>query len=113
MPRIQSYSFGSITIDNTTYTSDVIIFPGRVQPEWWRDKGHELQPQDLETVVNADITRLIIGQGFHGRMTVPQKTVGFLAEHGIDVEAYKTTEAWEQYNETSDQDTAAAFHLTC
>lgn len=113
MPQIDGYSFGNITIDGDEYENDVIILPDDVKDHWWRAKGHELQPKDLETVVDADIERLIVGQGFHGRMNVPQKTIAFLNEQGIAVETYKTTEAWKQYNETRDDNTAAAFHLTC
>lgn len=39
---IASYSFGKITIDGQTFTSDLIIYPGRIDPSWWRREGHFL-----------------------------------------------------------------------
>ena len=31
---IESYKFGEIVIDGTTYTSDVIIYPDNVDDKW-------------------------------------------------------------------------------
>lgn len=33
---INSYDFGRIVVDGKAYTSDVIIFPDRVNSYWWR-----------------------------------------------------------------------------
>ena len=50
---IEHYSFGRITVDGKTYTSDVIIYPGRVDASWWRREGHNLQAVDLTGVIKA------------------------------------------------------------
>lgn len=42
MNRIDSYRFGQISISGLKYTSDVIIFPDRVQAHWRRGDSHEL-----------------------------------------------------------------------
>ena len=47
MKTIDSYHFGQIMINGEKYSSDVIIFPDRVQGEWWRKKGHELGLEDI------------------------------------------------------------------
>ena len=44
--KIDSYSFGRIVINGKTYTSDVIIFPDKVDASWWRKEGHLLQLAD-------------------------------------------------------------------
>ena len=36
-PQIESYSFGEVVIDGKRYRSDVIVFPDRVKPNWWRE----------------------------------------------------------------------------
>jgi len=50
--KIDQYAFGKIVIDGKTYTSDVIIYPEKVDASWWRKEGHRLQPADLEKIVS-------------------------------------------------------------
>jgi hypothetical protein len=112
--EISAYSFGRITIRGDTYTSDVIIYPGRVNPSWWRKEGHLLQPVDLEEVVTARPSVVIIGTGASGVMKVPHETVRFLESKGITVHVARTAEAVELYNTTpKDKPVVAALHLTC
>jgi hypothetical protein len=35
VPKIESYHFGEIVIDGRRYSSDVIIYPDRVEGQWW------------------------------------------------------------------------------
>lgn len=115
--HIDYYSFGRITINNKTYTSDVIIYPGRVDSSWWRKQGHYLQPVDLDDVVKAKPDILIIGTGNSGVMQVPEKTLRFLKSRGIAVNPAVTGKAVEVFNkmqvEKPDKIIVAALHLTC
>lgn len=115
--KITHYSFGKITIDSKTYTSDVIIYPGRVDSSWWRKEGHYLQPVDLTDVVNAKPDVLIIGTGNSGAMQVPEETLKFIKSKGIRVYVDITGRAVEEFNrlqaEKSDKVIIAALHLTC
>jgi hypothetical protein len=112
--RIEHYSFGKIVIDGKTYTSDVIIYPGRVDSSWWRKEGHYLQAADLSDIIEARPDILIIGSGFWGVMTVPPETVGFLASKGIETRVERTDKAAELFNSMGDGNTViAALHLTC
>jgi uncharacterized protein YprB with RNaseH-like and TPR domain len=114
MPHIQSYSFGKITVDGTVHTSDVIILPGGARPRWWRKEGHKLQKEDLQEVIEAQPTVLVIGTGNVGMMHVPQDTLDYLAAHGIRVEVEPTAAACERYNQLAkSEQAAAALHLTC
>jgi hypothetical protein len=61
--RITNYSFGKITVDGKTYTSDIIIYPDFVDAGWWRKEGHYLQAVDLERAINFRPDVLIIGRG--------------------------------------------------
>lgn len=114
MPHIESYSFGKITVDGTLHTSDVIILPGGVRPRWWRKEGHNLQEEDLQEVLEAQPTVLVIGTGNVGMMQVPQETLDYLAAHSIRVEVERTAAACQRYNELAKaEQAAAALHLTC
>lgn len=114
MPRIESYSFGMITVDGKTYSSDVIILPGGVRTGWWRKEGHRLHKEDLEEVIAAKPTVLVIGTGNVGLMKVPQDTLNYLAQHDIRVLVEPTAAACQRYNELAEaEQAAAALHLTC
>ncbi len=112
--KIEHYSFGKIIIDGKTYTSDVIIYPGRVDSSWWRKEGHYLQVIDLAGVINAEPDILIIGTGYSGVMQVPKETITYLESKGIEVHVAHTEKAVELFNGLQkDKIVIAAFHLTC
>jgi len=110
--RITQYSFGSITIDGRTYRGDVIIYPDRVDPSWWRVKGHSLSPEDLKDVISAQPETLIIGTGAYGAMEVPESTIKFLRSKGISLHIAKTAEAVKIFNSSKGR-TIACLHLSC
>ena len=112
--HIDSYSFGHITVDGVEYTSDLILLPDRVAPNWWRKEGHSLSPGDLEAVVDAKPEVLIVGIGANGIMRVPESTVSYLAEHGIELVVERTKQACDAFNALPrERRAAAALHLTC
>ena len=115
--KINGYSFGKITIDGKTYTSDVIIYPDRVDSSWWRKEGHYLQTVDLRNIVSSKPDVLIIGTGHDGVMRVPEDTLSFIKSKGIEVHIGITSRAVELFNqmqsEKSDKRIIAALHLTC
>lgn len=50
--RIENVAFGRLTIGETTYTSDLCIYPdGRVVDGWWRRQGHGLCVEDIADLV--------------------------------------------------------------
>ena len=111
---IDSYSFGSITVDGKRYTSDVIIYPDRVDSSWWRKEGHNLCMEDLREVVQYRPEVLVVGKGKPGLMTVGADLVEQLAGLGIEVRSAPTAKAVELYNQLSPgKKVVAALHLTC
>ncbi|MGC9398298.1 MAG: Mth938-like domain-containing protein [Anaerolineae bacterium] len=113
-PKINAYRFGHIEIDGQSYTSDVIIFPDHVMSGWWRQEGHVLYPTDLESVFEADVEALIVGQGAYGRMRVTQATRRKVKSAGIDLIVQHTHDAVETYNAMREEkNVVAALHLTC
>ncbi|MFW6308932.1 MAG: Mth938-like domain-containing protein [bacterium] len=112
--RIENYSFGKIIINGQEYTSDVIIYPQRVDSSWWRKEGHLLHKDDLQEVLDENPRLLIIGTGKNGMMKVPGELKQELEDAGINVKVARTNKAVTIYNnlETT-TDTVAALHLTC
>lgn len=112
--KITHYSFGTITIDGQTFTSDVIIYPDRVESKWRRIEGHLLQIEDLADIMIAKPSVLVIGTGASGLMKVPGNTLEYLKSNGVEVHIHDTKKAVEIFNKiSSDKPAIAALHLTC
>lgn len=112
---IDEYSFGRIKVAGKEYTSDVIIYPDRVDSSWWRKDGHRLVPEDLADLLLDPPAILVIGTGYAGRMAVPAETFEDLRGRGMQVFVARTEEAVEEFNRLQRQNIrmVAALHLTC
>jgi hypothetical protein len=112
---IEGYEFGRIVVDGVSYRSDLIIFPTRVKAGWWRLEGHELNPKDIEEIIEEKPEVLIVGTGYNGRMVVLPETKKLLEEKGIELIEARTAEACRRYNEEAraGRRVCAALHLTC
>jgi hypothetical protein len=113
--HIDSYQFGKIVIDGVSFTNDVIIIGDTVQSNWWRKQGHSLAVEDLQTVISAKPSVLVVGCGASGLMKVPESTRQVLQEHHIQIEAFNTEKAVQRFNQLSRRgaNVVAALHLTC
>ncbi|MDI6839786.1 MAG: MTH938/NDUFAF3 family protein [bacterium] len=111
---IDSYEFGRIVINGITYTHDVIIYPDRVNQNWWRKSGHLLQIDDLSEVLKESPDVLIIGTGAYGVMDVPNELLETIKANQVEVIVKPTNEACEDYNKLiNTKKVIAALHLTC
>jgi len=111
---IEFYDFGQITIDGRRYTTDVLIFPDRVDYGWWRREGHRLSVDDLKDVLQAKPEVLVVGTGYHGYMKVPNEVREYLASKNIELIVQSTREAYKTYNRlASTKRVVAAFHIAC
>lgn len=114
MKNIESYSFGKIVIDGREYSSDVIIFPDKVESNWWRKEGHSLYEEDIKSVLERRPEVLVVGTGSMERLTVPPETRERVKSEGIKLIIKPTEKACKTYNEVlQEKDVAAALHLTC
>lgn len=112
--KIEHYFFGKITIEGKIYTSDVIIYPEKVNASWWRKQGHNLEIDDLVDILSAEPEVIVVGTGAIGMMKVPKETIAHLESKGIEVHVARTGEAVEIFNKLQkDKVAIAAFHLTC
>ena len=111
---IDHYSFGTLVVDGTEYTSDVIIYGGRVR-SWWRETGHAVSRSDVEELVSECPSAIIFGTGAYGVMQVGQDVRRFIEGKGIDVIVKRTGEAVREFNQLTEngQAVALAAHLTC
>ena len=115
MGNIESYNFGRMVIDGTSYTKDVIIYPdSRILSPWWRNKGHVLEIVDLQDLIAAVPDIIVCGTGAMGIMRPTAALKDFLEASNIDFIVQKSSKAVETYNQLSGpQKVGGCFHLTC
>jgi len=115
MSKIEKYSFGSIHVDGRKYGRDLIIYPGKVHPEWWRKEGHKLQLEDIPEVLADPPEVLVVGQGDPGRMQVDRRVAETLSNLRVQLVVAPTQKACDTFNELSQKGkrVVAALHLTC
>lgn len=113
MSKISGYRFGRVVVDGVELTRDVIVLPGRIVRNWWRNDGHRLVRDDLVAVWDDLPATLVIGTGADGRMEPDPVTLEALDKHGIEVECLTTDLAVTRFDELDPSTTAAALHLTC
>ncbi len=115
---ITSYTFGKMTIETRSFSSDLIIFPnGSIRDNWYRRSGHLLEMADLRTLVDEKPDLIITGTGAYGRMALEPALESELEILGIKIQAMATPEAVALYNkmiqDAPSQGISACFHLTC
>jgi hypothetical protein len=102
--KIDTYEFGSMTVDGKIYNADLIIFPDKIKSNWWRKEGHSLALEDL-----------VVGRGFSGCMKIPPDTKKVLQYRNIQIIDNDTGQAYRIFNEqiSRGKKVVGAFHLTC
>ena len=111
---IESYTFGRMEIKGQAYTSDLILFPNKINDSWWRETGHKLSLKDIEDVLQEIPEVIVIGTGFYGILEVEEEVKEKAQSKGITLIIEKTENAVQSYNEIASQKkTIGAFHLTC
>jgi hypothetical protein len=113
--RIENVAFGRLTIGETTYTSDLCIYPdGRVVDGWWRRQGHGLCVEDIADLVAQEPGTIVIGTGVNGRLRPEADLAARLRRQGIELLDAPNAEAAALFNRLWGRcRLAAGFHLTC
>lgn len=112
---IDNYQFGSIEINGKTYNNDVIIHGEEfLNDHWWRKEGHNIEIDDLKDLPEK-FEVLVIGNGASGVCNVPDETIEYVKNKGVEVIIQMTGEAVGTYNRllSEGKDVVGAFHLTC
>jgi hypothetical protein len=104
-----------MVIDGSSYTKDIIIFPGgRILSPWWRKQGHVLAIADLEELIASGPEVIVCGTGAMGVMRPGADLQKYLKARNIEFIVQKSAKAVETYNSLSGKKRAGGcFHLTC
>lgn len=122
---IEHYSWGKFIIRGEEHSEagdatvgkgkDIFLFGKKVK-EWKKRKGHSLTREMVEVVLETDAEVLIIGNGADGALSVPQKVIDHLLDHGLrKVIVLRTPEACAEYNRRCREGEKVALlaHGTC
>jgi hypothetical protein len=112
---IENYSFGNMVVNGVRYSNDLKIIKGKVVPEWWRQRGHFVDADDLQDILISKPDILVIGKGSPGQMKSTGELQKILKDHSIELIEEKTAEAVETFNTLFQEgkNVAAGFHLSC
>jgi len=114
MNIIDSCQFGLIVVNGKKYTSDVIIFPGRVRDNWQRKTGHRLCLEDIAEVITESPEVLVVGTGISGLMKVLPEVIEVIGASGTKFIVETTDKACNIYNHLCrSQRAVAVLHITC
>lgn len=115
--HFEAYSFGSITIDGTTYDHDVVIDRGKISKrkkkpskKYREDFGHT--PLSIDEKIPWKCSRLVIGTGKEGALPVMQEVNREAQRRKIKLLIVPTEEAIVELNRNSSE-TNAILHVTC
>ncbi len=92
--------------------NDLLVFPDRVDQNWWRDEAYVLKVQDLAAVFASEPKLLIVGTGYNGMMKVSQDVRDYCREHDVRLFEATTDKAVQEYNRKEGPGVVGAFHLT-
>ncbi len=113
---IEEYHFGRIKINGVIYRSDIkITSAGVILHEWWRKKGHIVEIEDIEDILEDIPDVLVIGKGKPGLMKTSQQLKRYLEKQHITLVEEASSKAVKVVNKLFADKVkfAAGFHLTC
>lgn len=111
---IEKYTSGNITLNGHSYTSDLIIFPHRINASWRRKESHNCSLEDLEEAIDFKPNALVIGTGARGTMKVDPEVVRFFESNNMILIERPTDAAVNIFNKFNIDSirVVAALHLT-
>ncbi|MCK4553308.1 hypothetical protein KAT80_03830 [Candidatus Pacearchaeota archaeon] len=113
MTIINSVKFGSITIDNKTYSEDVKILPsGKVLKRWGPKGSHTICLEEFNEILKEKPSVIIIGTGYHEIAKLELEAKKQIKTKGIKLIIESTPKAVISFNNLN-RSKGGLFHLTC
>lgn len=117
-PVVMHIEWGKIEIDGFGVLKDAKLWPGGARAWDWRETGtrHDpgIQVADVEELLAAGATTVVLSRGMDFVLQVPTATVEALEARGIMVHVLETRAAVRAYNElAATTPVGALLHSTC
>jgi hypothetical protein len=112
MAKINSFTYGSITIDNVEYGHDVYILPsGKVEE---RPYGHTFTKDQINHISKEKPDVVFVGKGTSGLASLSDDARSLLEKEGIETIEDDTPNIKDKFNDLSKtKKVAAIIHITC
>jgi len=119
--KIDSTEFGSITVNGTLYSNDILIqLSGEVVKRKKKlskkhyGTSHIISLEEADFVYEKGCDTLVLGTGQYGNVKLSPEAAEFFEYHGCRVLQMPTPDAIEAYNKTRGKIRAIGlFHVTC
>ncbi len=112
MVKINSFTFGSLTINNRAYDTDMIVcWDGEMMP---RESSHTFTKGELIELLVKGIDTVIIGTGTAGCVKIEKDAEDFARTKNVRLIYERTPEAIQDFNNMSrNRKVIAVIHVTC
>lgn len=107
---IRAYAQGSITINQTEYTSDLIVMPESVITDWSPAPVAELSAAHFDLLADYEPEIVLLGTGREQRFP-PARLLADLGRRGIGLEIMDTAAACRTFNVLMSEDRRVAACL--
>ena len=118
-PNIDQTTFGSITIEGSTFEHDVVIgLDSQVKKRKKKlskavyGTSHILSLAEAKHIYEPEAKRLIIGTGQEGNVRLSGEATDYFKKKQCQVDLLPTPEAIHSWNEAAGP-TISLFHVTC
>lgn len=108
--RIKAYAEGSITINETAYTGDLIVMPEHLVESWESAPVADLEPAHFEVLKQHEPEIVLLGTGRCQRFP-SARLLAELGRQGIGLEVMDTAAACRTYNVLMSEDRRVAAAL--
>jgi hypothetical protein len=110
MATIDTSAFGSVTIDEKKYDSDVyVLVSGKVEE---REKSHTISKKEIEYILKDSPEMIVIGRGTSAVAELNDEAQRFVETLDIDVVIGKTPDIRTAFNGAKGK-VGAIIHTTC
>lgn len=118
-PKINSTSFGSITVEEETFENDILIrMDGQVEKR--RKKlsknlygtSHKISLEEAKYIYEKGAERVIIGTGQYGNVKLSKKADKFFKKKDCTAKLLLTPKAAKLWNKSKGK-VISMFHVTC
>ncbi len=112
MPKINSFRFGSLTVDRKKYKDDMVIhWDGEIYP---RESSHTFSKGELIDLLLKGPEIIIVGTGTADLVKIEKDVEKTARSKNIELIVKKTPEAIEEFNKISkNKKVIAVIHVTC
>ena len=118
-PKIDSTSFGAITIEEETFEHDVLIrLNGDVKKrkkklsKKYYGSSHTISLEEAEYIYDKGAEKLLIGSGQTGMVNLSDEAADFFNKKSCEVDLKPTGSAIKRWNE-EEGSVVGLFHITC